>query len=432
MTKRAWWLVILNILLPGSAQVLAGSRGLGRFGLRATLSFLILVALAVGLYAVNPELVLTVATNSTALWIIAAVMLFYSVLWVTLTLDTLRLVRLVRAWPKARPYIAGLATVVMVAVAGTTGYGAYVATTASGLLSSMFIDAPSEPPVDGRYSIMLLGGDSGPDRDGMRPDSMSVLSIDAETGQAVIIGLPRDLTLIPFPEDSPLNAAYPNGYGSEDFCNVSACMLNSIYTEVDQKSPEMYPNAVAAGSEPGIEGMRDAASGITGLTIQYYVLIDMQGFSDLIDALGGVDINVAERLPIGGQNEDLSDVEGWVEPGQQHMDGFTALWYGRARHGSSDYDRMARQRILQEAILTQFTPANVLTKFQSIAKAGQQVVKTDLPQGALGYFTNLAGKTKALPMGTVELVPDNGVDPTDPDYDYIRGLISAALTPAAE
>ena len=431
MTKRAWWLVSLNILLPGSAQVLAGSRGLGRFGLRATLSFLILLALAVGLYAVNPELVLTVATNSTALWIVAAVMLFYSVLWVILTLDTLRLVRLVRAWPKARPYIAGLATVVMVAVAGTAGCGAYVATTASGLFSSMFIDAPSEPPVDGRYAIMVLGGDSGPDRDGMRPDSMSVVSIDAETGQAVIIGLPRDLTLIPFPEDSPLNVAYPNGYGYEDFCNVSACMLNSIYTEVDQKSPEMYPNAVAAGSEPGIEGMRDAAQGITGLTIQYYVLIDMQGFSDLIDALGGVDINVAERLPIGGK-EDLSDVEGWVEPGKQHMDGFTALWYGRARHGSSDYDRMARQRILQQAILTQFTPANVLTKFQSIAQTGQQVVKTDLPQGALGYFTNLAGKTKALPMSTVELVPDNGVDPTDPDYDYIRGLISAALAPAPE
>lgn len=74
----------------------------------------------------------------------------------------------------------------------------------------------------------------------------------------------------------------------------------------------------------------------------------------------------------------------------------------------------------------------MLTKFQGIAAAGQQVVKTDLPQGALGYFTNLAGKTKDLPMSTVELVPDNGVDPTDPDYDCIRGLINAALAPAAE
>jgi LCP family protein required for cell wall assembly len=430
MTRRAWWLVALNILIPGSAQVLAGNHGLGRFGLRATLSFLVLVALAGLLYAINPEIMLTIATNSFGLWVIAAVMVFYAVVWVVLTLDTMRLVRLVKARPKARPFIAGLATVVMVAVAGTAGYGAYVATTASGFLASVFSAGPSEPPADGRYNILLLGGDAGADRLGMRPDSTSVVSIDAKTGKADIIGIPRDLNIVPFPEGSPLHEAYPNGYGYNNTCDVDVCQLNSIYTEVELKSPEMYPNAVAEGSEPGIEAMRDAASGVTGLTIQYYVLIDMEGFSQLIDALGGVDINVAERLPIGGQLEDLSDVEGWVEPGQQHMDGFTALWYGRARHGSSDYDRMSRQRILQEAILKQFNPGNVLTKFQGVAQAGEQVVKTDVPQGMLGYFTNLATKTKELPVGAVELVPSNGVDPVDPDYDYIAGLIDAALNPA--
>jgi len=432
MTRRAWWLVVLNILIPGSAQVLAGSRGLGRFGLRATISFLTLVVIAGVVYALNPEILLTVATNSIGLWAMAAVMVFYAVMWVILTFDTIRLSRLVKARPKARPFIAGLATVVMVIVAGTAGYGAYVATTASGFLSTVFAVGPSEPPVDGRYNIMLLGGDAGADREGMRPDSTSVVSIDAETGKADIIGIPRDLEYVPFPEDSPLYASYPNGYGYNGTCDVDVCQLNSIYTEVELKSPEMYPNAVAEGSEPGIEAMRDAASGITGLTIQYYVLIDMQGFSQLIDALGGVDINVAERLPIGGQEEDLSDVEGWVEPGQQHMDGFTALWYGRARHGSSDYDRMSRQRVLQEAILKQFNPTNVLTKFQGVAQAGQEVVKTDVPQGMLGYFTNLATKTQQLPVGAVELVPDNGIDPTDPDYAYIAGLIDAALNPVTE
>ena len=428
MTRRAWWLVVLNIILPGSAQVLAGSRGLGRFGLRATLTFLGLLILAGVVYALNPEILLTVATNSIGLWILAAVMVFYAAVWVILTFDTIRLTRLVKARPKARPFIAGLATVVMVAFAGTAGYGAYVATTASGFLSSVFTAAPSEPPVDGRYNILLLGGDAGADREGMRPDSMSVVSIDAETGKADIIGLPRDLEYVPFPADSPLYASYPDGYGYDGVCDVDVCMLNSIYTEVELKSPEMYPNAEAEGSEPGIEAMRDAASGVTGLTIQYYVLIDMQGFSQLIDALGGVDINVAERLPIGG-DEEFNNVDGWVEAGQQHMDGFTALWYGRARHGTSDYDRMARQRVLQEAILKQFNPANVLTKFQGVAEAGQEVVKTDVPQGMLGYFTNLATKTKELPVGAVELVPANGVDPTDPDYDYIAGLIDAALNP---
>ncbi|TFD23825.1 LCP family protein [Cryobacterium lyxosi] len=426
MTRRAWWLVVLNILIPGSAQVLAGSRALGRFGLRATLCFLALVVVTGAAYAMNPEILLTVTTNSIGLWIIAAVMLFYAAVWVVLTVDTIRLVRLVKARSQARLFIAGLATVVLAAVVGVAGYGASVATTASDFLSSVFAAGPSEPPVDGRYNILLLGGDAGADRKGLRPDSMSVVSMDAETGKAEIIGLPRDLEDVPFSADSPLNAVYPDGYGYENRCAVDVCMLNSIYTEVALKSPEMYPNALADNSDPGIEGMRDAASGITGLTIQYYVLIDMQGFSDLIDSLGGVDITVTDRVPLGG-DEALNGVAEWFEPGKQHMDGYHATWYARSRHGTSDYDRMARQRVLQEAILKQFNPANVLTKFQGVAEAGQQVVKTDVPQGTLGYFANLAGKTRDLPVGSVELVPDNGVDPQDPDYDYIRSLIATAF-----
>ena len=116
MTRRAWWLVVLNIFIPGSAQVLVGSRALGWFGLRATLSFLALVVVTGAAYAMNPEMLLTVATNSIGLWIIAVVMVSYAVVWVVLTFDTIRLVRLVKARPKARPFIAGLATVVLVSV----------------------------------------------------------------------------------------------------------------------------------------------------------------------------------------------------------------------------------------------------------------------------------------------------------------------------
>src|SRR5665647_1587742 len=89
MTKRAWWLVVLNFVVPGSAQVLAGNRRLGRFGLRATLA---LVALAVVLgvvYLVQPEIVLTVFTNSIGLWVLALALVFLALLWVVLTIDTL-------------------------------------------------------------------------------------------------------------------------------------------------------------------------------------------------------------------------------------------------------------------------------------------------------------------------------------------------------
>jgi LCP family protein required for cell wall assembly len=254
-------------------------------------------------------------------------------------------------------------------------------------------------------------------------------SASRKNGVASMIGLPRNLEDVPF-SPGPLADLYPEGYGAIDGCEVSACMLNSVFTEVELKSPEMYPDAVAQGSEPGIEGMRAAAQGVTGLTIQYYVLIDMQGFSDLVDALGGIDINVDHRVPVH-TDDTFTEVAFWFEPGMQHMDGYHALWYARSRHDTSDYDRMVRQRQVQEAILAQASPTNVLTKFQAVASAGGQVVKTDIPQGMLGYFTHLATKTKALPIQSVELIPENDVDPEDPDYDVIRSLIAEALAPPA-
>ena len=426
MTRRAWWLVVLNVLIPGSPQVLAGNRRLGRFGLGTTLALWALVVILAGLWFFARTVVYSIFSNSITLWVIAAVLLFYAVTWVILSLDTLRLVRFVRTAPSARAWIAALTVALMVGLSGSAAYGAYLATTASGFLSTVFQAGPSVPPIDGKYNILLLGGDAGPDRDGLRPDSISVVSVDANTGRAVMIGLPRDLENAPF-SPGPMADKYPQGYGYDDTCDVDVCQLNSIYTEVELKSPDMYPDAAKNGSQPGIEAMRDVAEGITGLPIQYYVLIDMQGFSDLIDALGGVDITVTERVPLGG-DEDLNGVAEWFEPGKQHMDGYHATWYARSRHGTSDYDRMARQRQLQDAVLKQFNPTNVLAKFQGIAAAGAQVVKTDIPQSMLGYFVDLASKTKEIPVTNVEMVPPT-VDPTDPDYGAIQAMVKAAVFP---
>jgi len=72
----------------------------------------------------------------------------------------------------------------------------------------------------------------------------------------------------------------------------------------------------------------------------------------------------------------------------------------------------------------------VLSKFQAVAQAGAQVVKTDVPQTMLGFFVDLAGKTKELPITTVELTPLGGVDPADPDYDWVRQLVAEATVPS--
>jgi len=426
MTQRAWWLVGLNLLVPGSAQVLAGNRRLGRFGLGATLVLWALVVLAVALAVFARGLLLDIATNTWVLSVAVVLLIFYAVLWVVLTLDTLRLVRLVRVAPAARAFVAGLSVVALGAVSGTAAYSAVSASAGIDLLDTVFAEGPSQPPIDGRYNILLLGGDAGPDRQGMRPDSISVASVDAETGQVTLIGIPRNLEQVPFVEGSPLYEVLPDGYD----CG-SKCIIDYLYTYGELDWAYLYPDAEKNNSNPGIEAMRDAVEGVLDIEIPYYVLIDMQGFADLIDAMGGIDITLEERVA-WGSNEDANGnpqpPDGYFEAGEQHMDGATALTYARTRYGTSDYQRMQHQRQVQQAMLEQFTPATVLTHFVDIAAAGKQVVRTDIPKQMLSYFVQLASKSKTQPVSSYDLTPPE-VDPAAPDYDEIRATVHGMLWP---
>lgn len=418
MGTRAWWLVGLGILIPGSAQLLAGSRRLGRFAVSSTFVLWALVLVAAALFAFWRTGLLTLATNVIALSIIQVALAFYAILWVVLGIDTLRLVRLVRLAPIARTAVAMLAAVALVATVGVAGYGAVIAGSARNLLVDVFGSANYADPIDGRYNVLLLGGDAGPDRIGLRPDSISVVSIDAASGASTIIGIPRNLeNNVPLVADSPLLGAFPDGYN----CG-NECLISYLYT-YGEEHPDLYPDAVANGSDPGVEAMRDAVEAVTGLTMQYYVLIDMQGFSQLVDALGGVTIDVTSSVLLGKNGEEAIGI---IPEGVQQMDGATALWYARSRYNVTDYDRMLRQRDVQQALLGQFDPANVLTKFQAVAEAGAQVVKTDIPQGMLPRFVELGQKAKTQPITTVELVPPTVIT-ANPDIEAIRALIAAAL-----
>jgi LCP family protein required for cell wall assembly len=425
MSRRGWWLVVLNLLIPGSAQVLAGNRRLGRFGLGTTLLLWLAVVVAIVLALAARGVLLSILTFTPALVALVVVAIFYVVLWVVLTLDTLRLVRFVRLAPRARGVVAGVGVLSLVASLAGGGFVVANSVAAIGLLG-IFAPGASEPPVDGRYNILLLGGDAGPDRLGLRPDSISVVSIEAATGAAVIFGIPRNMEDVPFSEGSPLWNEFPDGYD----CGTE-CLVSYLYTHGEQ-NPGLYPDAEANGSRPGIEAMRDAAEGILGLEIPYYVLIDMQGFAQLIDALGGVEIEVTERVPLGSNHFDdgsPADPIGYIEPGVHRMDGQTALWYARSRYGTTDYVRMERQRQVQEAILRQMDPANVLLKFQGIAQAGSQVVSTDIPQSMLGYFVELAEKTKALPLTKIDFVPPLIEEESSPDFALIQETVDKALVP---
>ncbi len=113
----------------------------------------------------------------------------------------------------------------------------------------------------------------------------------------------------------------------------------------------------------------------------------------------------------------------------QCMDGDTAQWYARSRYTTNDWDRMKRQRELQEAILTQFNPANILARFQDVAAAGSDIIQTDLPQSMLGYFVDLAVKSRALPVQSADLGRFNVTGKEEDRFVFkVPGLRNVART----
>jgi anionic cell wall polymer biosynthesis LytR-Cps2A-Psr (LCP) family protein len=114
----------------------------------------------------------------------------------------------------------------------------------------------------------------------------------------------------------------------------------------------------------------------------------------------------------------------------QHLNGYEALWYSRSRFDGKDYDRMARQRQVEIAIAKQFQPAIILTKFQAIAGAGVQVVKSDIPPRLLAHLVTLADKGRKLPVTQLALVPPDYI-PAHPDYAKILQAVQLVTRSSA-
>ena len=127
----------------------------------------------------------------------------------------------------------------------------------------------------------------------------------------------------------------------------------------------------------------------------------MQGFRRLVTAVGGVTLNVRDRIPIGR----TGDITGYIEPGKRRLNGFETLWFARSRADADDYSRMARQKCVLNAMLQQLSPKTVVLKFEKIAKASEALITTDLPQGEVDRFMELALKARSQPIRTVSFVP---------------------------
>lgn len=285
-----------------------------------------------------------------------------------------------------------------------------------------------------RLNVLLLGGDSGESRDvalGIRTDTVILASIDTATGQTTLFSLPRQIQRMPFPPGSALAERWPNGFtdGSSYNPNYS---LNAIYNDVPAMAPDLMPTGVR---DPSAEVLKMSVGTALGLDVDYYALINMDGFIEFVNALGGVTVNINEPIPVGGSDDANRPPDRWLPPGpNQHLNGTDALWYARGRYGfeSGNYARMARQRCVIQAVVQQSNPANVLANYEALSKAGQNIVQTDVPNSRLSALLVLARKVQGQPLQSLTFEHDvDGFSTARPDWDAVRARVAATLNPPA-
>ena len=198
----------------------------------------------------------------------------------------------------------------------------------------------------------------------------------------------------------------------------SDCLLNAVSTwAVDHKDKFDDPD------QAGMDATVMAVEGITGLEITHWALINMKGMRKLVDAVGGVELNVRDRIPVGLPYEAKFH---YIEPGVRKLDGKDTLWFARARHGSDDYSRMARQKCVMSAMLAQISPQKAVMNVGAIADAGSSMLSSSIPSGQFDTFVSLAMKARSQKISSVSLVPPL-VKTFNPDMDVVHAEVAKAI-----
>lgn len=307
-----------------------------------------------------------------------------------------------------------------------TAYGLARVHDLSGVIGDVFVSSGSSDPLasdstnasgstnDEFTTILLLGGDEGPGRWAMRTDSMVLVMIHRDSGRIAMLSVPRNLNRLRFPPGSAMAEEFPKG-----FDGLANAIYPYVYTHEEVAATyargELQPEAVAL------------ASGLSysfGLTIDDYVLVNMQGFLELIDAVGGVTVTLDERVPMPGNVPGAKhDYPSSIGPGEVEMDGTIALGFVRSRSGDSDYGRMGRQRQLLSALAAESSGVDVLRNFPALADTMRYTVRTSLNTDE---FANLVERLQdgAAVKESIGLAPPL-VNTGSPDYEDIAALIDA-------
>lgn len=275
------------------------------------------------------------------------------------------------------------------------------------------IGASAASPTPEFTNILLLGGDEGPGRWGLRTDSMILVTIHRASGRVSLVSIPRNLVHLQFPPDSKMAELFPNGF--DDLANA---VYPYVYTH-----PDVQSAYTGTGADPEAVALAQGVGYSLGVRIDDYALVNMQGFLDLVDSLGGIDVTLDTALPLPGNVPGAKHaLPATLGPGAAHLDGTLALAFVRSRSADSDYQRMGRQRQLLTALGGQVDVAHLIGSFGSIAGSLSKTLRTSM---SVQEFSDLADTLRTSAISeSVGLVPPQ-VTPGKPDFVVIRDIVAA-------
>ena len=201
---------------------------------------------------------------------------------------------------------------------------------------------PSGELPDNQLNILLLGKDDYEEHN-FRTDVILLLSINPKLKTATLISFPRDL-----------------------YVTIPGYWSNRINT---------------AWSLGGWDLLKQVFEANFGIKPDYYMMVHFDGFRDVVESLGGIDVEVTETLT----DSCFMDPSGWctIETGTTHMDGELALWYSRARYTTSDFDRNRRTQDVIVAMVKKATSLNMITKIPELYTHYREYIETDMPLSAV-------------------------------------------------
>ena len=441
--RRPWLAAILSFLFPGLGQAYAGQRRAALlFAVPMGMVVLLVAGYVAGVLEPPRNVLLSTAFLGTVLVANAAILLWraaaiaHAGLW-----SWSELADRERRWTGLTVGVLLAATLAMHVWVGV------VVVQLEGALTDVFagVDpgrrvvpppsgasptqapAPSEPPeavnLTERINILLLGTDAAPGRGTVLTDVILLVSVDPVEETAVMISVPRDTGFVPLPDDS----VYADGLYPDK--------INGLMSKAAGDPETWCPDLESEAERCGLRSIEESVGLYLGVEIDHYALVDMTGFADLIDALGGLELCLPGQLvdpEFDGSLLNLEVTAPLVLPAGCHQyDGLEALAYARSRKGwidmpdgeripQNDFSRSERQQQVLLALRRELAQADTLFELPAVLDAVGRTVSTDFPRAQAGDLASLVPLISGPDIERLVLSYPEYVDlPTNPSVNYL-------------